>query len=102
VPLELDPDPPRVSLTLYLHDSCEARTADLYSISGTITFESLFSGDLNEQDAADKLTEAEFTAEFGDPRKAEADGSFGEGLLSTVSGRFRFFFQRGQPAQPFL
>ncbi|HMJ09825.1 MAG TPA: hypothetical protein VK524_00395 [Polyangiaceae bacterium] len=102
VPLELEPDPPHVSLTLYLHDSCEAHTADLYSISGTITFDSIFSGDLNEHDGADRLTEAEFEAEFADPRKASPDGSFGEGLTSTVRGRFRFYFQRGQPAQPFL
>lgn len=102
VPLVLNPDPPKVSLTLYLHDSCEARTADLYSISGTITFSSLFSGDLNEGDGADRLTEATFRADFADPRKAEPDGSYAEGLVSTVEGRFRFFFQRGQPAQPFL
>jgi hypothetical protein len=101
-PLVLNPDPPRVSLTLYLHDSCEARSADLYSIRGSITFSSLFSGDLNEQDAADKLTEASFEADFADPRKSEPDGSYAEGLVSTVTGRFRFYFQRGQPAQPFL
>lgn len=101
-PIVQNPDPPRVSLTLYLHDSCEARTADLYSISGSITFSSLFSGDLNESDAADKLTEATFSAKFADPRKAEPDGSYADGLVSDVSGNFRFYFQRGQPAQPFL
>jgi hypothetical protein len=102
VPIVRHPDPPRVNLTLYLHDTCHGQTADLYSIGGTITFSSLFSGDLNEHDSSDRLTEARFTADFADPRKAEADGSYREGLVSNVQGYFKFYFQRGQPAQPFL
>jgi hypothetical protein len=74
----------------------------VYSISGTITFTSLFSGDINEPNADDRLTEAEFTAEFADPRQlssgSTADSST---VVSTVEGWFRFFFQRGKPAQPF-
>jgi hypothetical protein len=102
VPIVQNPNPPTVSLTLYLHDSCEARTADLYSVRGTITFTSLFSGDMNEHDGSDRLTDATFEAWFADPRKAAPDGSYAAGLESEVKGRFRFFFQRGQPAQPFL
>jgi hypothetical protein len=102
VPLERDVDPTRVSLTLYLHATCHGQSADVYAINGSITFRSLFSGNVNEPDAEDRLTEAEFSAEFADPRKADPDGTFGEGLVSRVEGYFRFYFQRGQPAQPFL
>jgi hypothetical protein len=102
VPLKYNPDPARVSMTLYLHDSCDPHTADLYAVEGTITFQSLFSGDLNEHDASDRRTQATFEANFADPRKAEADGSYAAEVKSTVWGNFSFFFQRGQPAQPFL
>jgi hypothetical protein len=102
VPLKLNPNPAPVSLTLYLHDTCHGHTADVYSIGGSIVFHSLFSGDLNEHDADARLTDADFTAQFADPRKARPDGTYAEGLVSTVTGHFSFYFQRGQPSQPFL
>jgi hypothetical protein len=96
-----DPDPPRVHLALYLHDTCHEQNGTLYSTAGSITFDSLFSGDPNEPDADDRLTEARFDATFGDPRHLGPDGQADPERASQVTGWFRFFFQRGQPAQPF-
>ena len=93
--------PTDVSLALYLHSTCHTVNGAVYSLSGDITFSSLFSGDINEPDAADRLTEASFTAQFADPRQLTGDATENAAVTSTVSGNFRFFFQRGQPAQPF-
>jgi len=101
VPIKYNPNPPKVSLALYLHDTCHAQNGTLYSMDGTITFSSLFSGDPNESNADDRLTEAHFDADFADPRDLLADGSIDPAKKSSVQGYFRFFFQRGQPAQPF-
>jgi hypothetical protein len=102
VPLQADLDPPQVSLALYLHKTCHTEIGTVYSVEGTIRFESLFSGDLNEGSSEDRLTEGSFTAKFGDPRQlapgSEADPAL---VTSDVIGNFRFFFQRGQPSQPF-
>jgi len=96
-----DPDPATVSLALYLHDSCHAQNGTVYSVDGTITFLSLWSGDLNEDNADQRLTEATFDATFADPRLLLGGGANDPDLSSRVTGHFRFFFQRGQPAQPF-
>lgn len=101
VPITLDPDPPKVSLALYLNSTCRGRPATIYSVSGQITFNSLFSGNLNESSAENRLTDAEFTAVFADPRKTQGVAMVDEGVESTIQGRFHFYFQRGQPAQPF-
>ncbi len=109
-----------VSMALYLHESCNVQNGAIYSLCGSITFESLFSGDLNEGNSEDRLTEARFAAVFGDPREAagqdipapedfaQTGGCSAEDLaghnpelLSLVEGHFTFFFQRGPPAQPF-
>jgi hypothetical protein len=92
--------PPLVSMALYLHASCNRQNGVLYSVDGSITFDSLFSGDPNESEGSERLTEAHFEADFADPRllsTAEATSD----VLSRVTGWFRFFFQRGPPAQPF-
>jgi hypothetical protein len=86
---------PLVSLSLYLHDTCHRQNGAVFSTGGTITFHSLFSGNPNEKSAAARLTDAEFDATFADPRDADA------ARTSQVTGNFRFYFQRGQPAQPF-
>jgi hypothetical protein len=91
---------PDVSLGLYLHDSCHVQNGTVYSVGGNITFTSLWSGDLNEDKADERLTEARFDAVFADPRLLEEEGD-DPTLSSRVTGYFRFFFQRGQPAQPF-
>jgi len=101
VPLKIDLNPPKVNLSLYLHDTCHAQNGTLYSRDGSITFTSLFSGNPNEKDAEERLTEASFSATFADPRDATADGVIDPALTSTVTGWFRFYFERGQPAQPF-
>jgi hypothetical protein len=101
VPVEQVADPPKVSLSVYLHNSCHVQNAVVYSISGEIRFASLFSGDPNEESAEDRLTEATFEATFADPRRVAGVAEPDPNALSTVSGYFRFYFQRGQPAQPF-
>jgi len=101
VPLMANPDPPVVSLALYLHKSCHFENATVYSTSGTITFRSLFSGDLAETDAEERLTDADFDATFADPRQLNTSTTVNADVESQVNGSFRFYFQRGQPAQPF-
>lgn len=99
---ETCPDTP-VHASLYLLDSCHAQNTVLSAISGTMVFDELFSGDPNEEDAAEKLTVGHFDLMVGDPTTLETDGS-GVSTIpdqSEITGRFRFFFQRGQPAQPF-
>ncbi|HKO52572.1 MAG TPA: hypothetical protein VJV79_32920 [Polyangiaceae bacterium] len=103
VPVVFQDEPPQVSLSLYLHNSCHLQNGTIYSISGTINFSSLFSGDLNEQSSERRLTDATFDANFADPRElayAKSDAE-ARAVTSRVTGNFRFFFQRGQPSQPF-
>ena len=90
-------------VALYLLQSCHNQNTVLYGVSGTVTFEELFSGDPNEDTGTDKLTEARFDVEVGDPREAPRTGEDAGVIprLSRVEGNFRFFFERGQPAQPF-
>jgi hypothetical protein len=91
---------PLVSLSLYLHQTCHEQNSATYSVSGDITFNSIFSGDPNEKDSQDRLTEATFNVKLADPREligAEDAAS----VTSDLTGDFTFFFQRGQPAQPF-
>jgi hypothetical protein len=101
VPIVYNPDPPPVSLSIYLHASCHAQNGTVYSTDGTVTFTALFSGDPNENDPHQRLTEARFDATFADPRQLVGAGADDPSLKSHVTGYFRFFFQRGQPAQPF-
>jgi hypothetical protein len=109
-PIRVEANPPQVSMTLYLNDTCHVQNGGLYSIDGTITFTSLFSGDRNENDSENRLTEATFTATVADPRDADFVQAADGGAVtvepvaddtSVVTGTFRFFFQRGSPAQPF-
>jgi hypothetical protein len=91
-------------MALYLQRSCHNQNIVLYAVDGTIKFQALFSGDPNETDAVDKYTDATFDVWVGDPRDAglghPADAIPRE-LLSRVTGGFRFYFERGQPGQPF-
>jgi hypothetical protein len=92
-----------VHVALYLLDSCHAQNLVLYGTGGTVRFDELFSGDPNEKDAAEKLTVGQFDVVVGDPRDIVREGRNLGDLpdTSAISGRFRFYFQRGQPAQPF-
>lgn len=81
--------PPQVSLSLYLYATCHIQNGGLNSVSGSITFNHLFSGDRNENNAEERLTEAHFDALVTDPRDAKlvpsspagpiGDGGSGEG-----------------------
>lgn len=95
---------PAMGLALYLHRSCHNQNIVLYAVDGTVTFHSLFSGDPNEADAAEKYTDAEFDVWMGDPRDAPVGGAadaIPKESQSHVTGFFRFYFERGQPGQPF-
>jgi hypothetical protein len=99
-PLTGEPGP-LVSISLYLHQTCHEQNSATYSVSGTITFNSIFSGDPNEEDSDARLTDAKFNVRFADPREL-VDAPDVEAVTSSdVIGKFNFFFQRGQPAQPF-
>jgi hypothetical protein len=108
-PLPPVPAPPAATLTLYFNASCRTQNANLSAYKGSVTFTKLFSGDLNEEDSDDRLTEGSFTASVVDPRHAipsvDEDGNatytYPEDMTSEVSGAFKFVFHRGTPAQPF-
>lgn len=101
MPIRLNEHPPVVSLALYLQDTCHLQNGTVYSVAGTINFTKLFSGNANETNSDDRLTEASFDAMFADPRDMNTDYTFDESVTSHVTGWFKFYFQRGQPAQPF-
>jgi hypothetical protein len=92
-----------VHMALYLQQSCHNQNIVLHAVSGWIMFTSLFSGDPNEAVGADKLTEAVFSVMVGDPQDAPPDkpGEIPLNRQTRLQGYFNFYFQRGQPAQPF-
>lgn len=96
--------PPLVHMALYLQQSCHNQNIILYAVSGTILFTDLFSGDPNEADATQKLTDAVFDIQVGDlrdvPQGAPANAVPKE-KLTNLRGCFRFYFERGQPGQLF-
>jgi hypothetical protein len=75
----------------------------LYAVSGTVVFDELFSGNPNEDDPAEKFSSGRFVLNVGDPREAVLNdaGRYTFPETSVIEGEFEFFFQRGQPAQPF-
>jgi hypothetical protein len=104
-PPDLLDDPPIVHVAFYLHRSCHNQNTVLYAVSGTITFTALFSGDPNESSAAEKLIEVpRLDLQVGDIRDVPLGAYPREipcGLQSRLQGSFKFYFDRGQPAQPF-
>ncbi|MCS6899715.1 MAG: hypothetical protein RMJ98_08595 [Myxococcales bacterium] len=102
VPIPQNPDPPFIQLSLYLHETCHGQNITLHALQGTITFQHIFSGDRIEEDADDRLSEASFEVEVADPRdQPPQGGEVPSEKRSKLKGWFRFFFERGQPAQPF-
>jgi len=91
---------PVVSLSLYLHQSCHEQNSATYSVGGTITFTKIFSGNPNEKNSDERSTDAEFDVTMGDPRDL-VDATDLSKVTGHLTGNFHFFFQRGQPAQPF-
>jgi hypothetical protein len=103
-PLPPPENQPPINMALYLQRSCHNQNAVLYGVSGSVTFHALFSGDPNEDEAAAKFTDAEFSVRMGDPRDAPVGKAANEipaDRQSLVTGFFRFYFERGQPGQPF-
>lgn len=92
---------PLVTLALYLHQTCHEQNSATYSVGGDITFTSIFSGDPNEEDSESRLTDATFAVQFADPRELVTAADPAAVTSNVVEGKFHFFFQRGQPAQPF-
>jgi hypothetical protein len=99
-----------VSGALYLNNSCNPENANLFTIGGWVSFEKLFSGDPNENNADDRQTIGSFELQLIDPREAKPravpdDAGVAYGFpserISTLSGNFSFVFHRGTPAQPF-
>lgn len=93
---------PLVNLALYLQFSCHNQNSVLYALRGKIVFNKLFSGDPQETSGAEKLTEASFDVDVGNPRDAEPGSTeVPAEQVSRLTGYFRFHFVRGQPGQPF-
>ncbi len=103
VPMVADPDPPFVYLVLYLHETCHGSNVALYAVDGTITFRHLFSGDVTETSGDEKRIDFDFDVTVADPRdQPKGGGPIPDEKKSRLVGSgVKFFFQRGQPAQPF-
>jgi hypothetical protein len=104
LPPNLIANPPIVHMALYLQRSCHNQNTVLYSVGGSISFTALFDGDPQETSADQKLTNATFDVQFGDLGDVPVGDYVGDvpvGLQSRVQGNFRFYFESGQPAQPF-
>lgn len=104
-PQDLTDDPPIVHLSIYLQRSCHNANVALHAVSGKVCFAALFSGDRNETNADQKLTDVQaFSVQVGDIRDVPVGKSAREipcERQSTLRGSFRFYFERGQPGQPF-
>ncbi len=68
----------------------------------TITFLHLFDNQSDETDAAERLNEGTFDVFLADPREI-CPGGIGPPprCRGELTGTFRFYFERGRPAQPF-
>jgi len=104
-PADLLDAPPLVHIAFFLQRSCHNQNTVLYAVSGQITFASLFNGDPNEASAEEKLIDVtKLDVQVGDLRDVPL-GSYPREipceLQSRLEGKFKFYFDRGQPAQPF-
>jgi hypothetical protein len=97
--------PPPVQMVLNLRGLCGTQalnpTGDLTQIAleatgGTITFTSILHGDIQSRDTNSKRIEGTFSVHLADPRGWGTDQATGD-----ITGNFKFFYQRGGPAQPF-
>jgi hypothetical protein len=70
--------------------------------TSTISFHALFDGNENESSAQQRLSYADFDLYFADPREI-CPGGLGPPppCRGHLTGNFNFYFERGQPAQPF-
>ncbi len=91
-PLDEDPDP---------YAGCGPTvTADPHPGKSVISFTHIFDGKPEEPDANERLTEGCFDVYLADPRDVGANAP-PPPCRGHLRGRFRFFFERGRPAQPF-
>lgn len=99
-----DPDHPLVHLSLYLQQSCHNQNVVLQALRGRILFTSLYSADPNEPVGSERYSQAVFDVEVGDlndtplgmkPKDIPPE------KRSNVKGCFQFYYERGQPGQPF-
>ena len=102
--------PPPVRLTLSLRKSCGSDKLNpatdnpyvvLHAVSGTIKFTSILHGDIYSRDTNGKRIEGEFHVELADPRTWGTEAANGQAANGHLDGTFKFFYQRGGPAQPF-
>lgn len=104
-PPDLLADPPLVHADLYLHHSCHNQNTVLYAVAGKLCLSALFDGDPNEASADKKLTYASlFSLQVGDLRDVPLGmypRDIPSELQTTIRGCFQFYFERGQPGQPF-
>jgi hypothetical protein len=108
-PLPEVPTPPAASLSLFLNSSCPGANALLTAYDGTVNFTQLFSGDPNEENSDDRVTNGTLQAWVVDPQDAvaRAPGAPGPAYdyppekVSVIEAGFNFVFHRGIPAQPF-
>jgi hypothetical protein len=67
-----------------------------------IKFQSLFDGNPDESDAQKRLTQATFEFYLANPREiCPGGGGPPPRCRAHLKGDFKFYFERGQPAQPF-
>jgi hypothetical protein len=83
-------------------DAGEAEAAAPPTASSWIEFDDLFDGNPYETSAVKRLTKGTFHAYLGDPREG-CPGGVGPPppCRGHLTGEFSFYFERGQPAQPF-
>lgn len=72
------------------------------SAKSWILFRNLFDGNPDESDASKRLNDADFEFFLADPRET-CPGGFGPPppCRGHIKGTFKFYFERGRPAQPF-
>lgn len=82
--------------------SAPASPATTPTAQSFITFQHLFNGVPDEADAAQRLIDASFDVYLADPREVCPDGSGPPPRCrGHITGNFRFYFERGRPAQRF-
>lgn len=103
---EQNQPPSPVHMALYLHKTCHRQLSTLYALRGVIVFDHIFNADPYEPSPEKRFTSATFDVVVGDPRdqsdaaKMSSDTST-QAQTSRLSGWFQFYFERGQPGQPF-
>jgi hypothetical protein len=82
--------------------SIDSGAAFQHTGESTIVFRSMFDANPAEANAKQRLTDADFDLYFADPREI-CPGGLGPPprCRANLKGSFKFYFERGRPAQPF-